>query len=125
MAIKLNWDRVKQLHAELESDGWQKHDKVVFVLIEKGGKPKKAVVPYSELLKFFWHLIDNDALNVLTFVVQDTEGRVLYRHRQVVGNEEIPNGGNIDVIAHWAALTADEKDTYITMLVAQIDAYER
>jgi len=125
MTIKINWDRVKQLHAELESDGWKNQDKVIFVLIEKGGKPKKAVVQYNELLKYFWNLTDSEDFHVVTFVVQDIEGRVLYRHRQIVGNEEVPNGGNLDVISHWAALTNDEKSTYITMLVAQIDSYER
>ena len=125
MAIKLNWERVKTLRAELESDGWKNNDKMIFVIIEQGGKPKKAIVNFSEFYKFLWHLIDNDKLQILTFVIQNVEGKVLYRHRQVVGNEEVPNGGNIDVIAHWAALTDDEKNTYITILVSQIDAYER
>jgi hypothetical protein len=125
MAIKLNWDRVKQLNAELEADGWKKNDKLLFILIEKGGKPKKAVVQFKELYKFCWHLMDDESLKVLTFIVQDVEGRVLYRHRQVVGNEEVPNGGNVDIISHWSALTDDEKQTYITLLVAQINAYER
>lgn len=80
---------------------------------------------YNELLKYFWNLIDSEDFHVVTFVVQNIEGQVLYRHRQIVGNEEVPNGGNLDVISHWAALTSDEKNTYITMLVAQIDSYER
>jgi hypothetical protein len=125
MAIKLNWDRVKQLHADLTSDGWKDTDKLLFILIEKGGQPKKTTVQFRELYKFFWHLMDDEALKVLTFIVQDSEGKVLYRHRQVVGNEEVPNGGHGDLISHWAALTEDEKQTYITLLVAQIDAYER
>lgn len=125
MAIKLNWDRVKQLHAELSSDGWKDKDKLLFILIEKGGKPKKATVQFKDMYNFFWYLSDSQDARVLTFVVQDAEGKVLYRHRQIVGNEEIPNGGNTDIISHWAALTEDEKSTYLTMLVAQINAYER
>lgn len=125
MAIKLNWDRVKQLHAELESDGCKEHDKLIFVLIENGGKTKKAVVQFGDMYKFFWYLMDDESCNVKTFVVHDGEGKTLYRHRQIAGNEEVPNGGNADVISHWAALTEDEKQTYITLLAAQIDAYER
>lgn len=125
MAININWDRVKQLHAELESDGWKEHDKLIFIVIEKGGKPKKAIIEFKDLYKFFWHLLDDENIAILTFIAQDVDGKVLYRHRQMVGNEEVPCGGSADVISHWAALTNEEKDTYITMLVAQIDAYGR
>lgn len=126
MAIKLNWDRIKQFHADLLSDGWKDTDKLLFVLfVEKNGKPVKGTIIFKELQRFCWNMIDDDKINIITFIIQDVEGRILYRHRQVVGNEEVPNGGNTDVVTHWAALSQDEKDTYITMLVAQIDAYER
>lgn len=123
--IRLNWDRVKQLHLDLESDGWQENDQLLFVIIEKGGKPKKATVKFKELYRFCWDLTEDEEIHVLTFMIQDREGKVLYRHKLVVGNEEVPNGGNADVISHWAALTEDEKHTYVTMLVSQINAYER
>lgn len=125
MAIKLNWERVKQLHDELQSDGWKEQDSILFILIDKSGKPKKATIQFKELYKFLWHISDNNSLQVLTFIMQDVEGKVLYRHRRIVCNEEVPNGGNVDVISHWTALTDDEKNTYITMLAAQIEAYER
>lgn len=125
MAIKLNWERVKQLHADLESDGWKEEDKLLIIIIAKDGKPKKAIITFKDLYRFCWDMSDNKIEDALTFLIQDAEGRVLYRHRQIVGNEEIPIGGSSDVITHWAALTDEEKQIYITMLVAQIDAYER
>lgn len=125
MAIKLNWDRVKQLHADLESDGWNAGDKLLFILMEKGGKAVKSVVCFKDLMRFCWDMSDNEDWHVLSFLIQDTDGKVLYRHRKIVGNEEVPIGGNMDLIAHWSALTDDEKQTFITMLAAQIDAYER
>ena len=125
MAIKINWDRVRRLRDELIADGWKDSDKLLFMIVNKNGQPKKAVIQFKELCKFCWDMSDDDGVQVLTFIIQDKDGKVLYRHRQIVGNEEIPNGGNADVVAHWAALTEDEKSTYIAILVAQIDAYER
>ena len=125
MAIKINWDRVRQLREELTSDGWKDSDKLLFMIVYKNGQPRKAAIQFKELSRFCWDMSDDNKVEILTFIIQDVEGKVLYRHRQIVGNEEIPNGGNTDVVAHWAALTEDEKSTYIAMLVAQIDAYER
>lgn len=125
MAIRLNWERVKQLHTELTEDGWKDSDQLSIIMIEKGGKPKKGTVIFRDFYKFFWELTDDDTVKVLTFIIQNKDGKILYRHKQVVGNEEVPIGGSSDVISHWAALTDDEKSTYITLLVAQIDAYER
>lgn len=125
MTIKLNWDRVKQLHSDLELNGWKDDDKMTVIIIGKDGKPKKSAIPFKDLYRFCWDISDNTSYDVLTFLIQDVEGKVLYRHRQIVGNEEIPLGGNSDVISHWTALTDDEKETYIKILVAEIDAYER
>lgn len=125
MAIKINWDRVRQLRDELTADGWKDSDKLLFMIVYRNGQPRKATIQFKELSKFCWDMSDDDKVQILTFIIQDIEGKVLYRHRQIVGNEEIPNGGNADIVAHWAALTEDEKATYIAMLVAQIDAYER
>lgn len=125
MAIKINWDRVRQLRDELIADGWKDSDKLLFMIVNKSGQPRKATVQFKELSRFCWDMSDDDSIQILTFIIQDVEGKVLYRHRQIVGNEEVPNGGNTDIVAHWAALTDDEKATYIAMLVAQIDAYER
>jgi len=125
MAIKLNWDRVKQLRTDLESEGWKDQDKLFFILIVKNSKPKKATITFSQLYQFCWDMMEDESIQIVTFIIQDLDGKVLYRHRQVNGNEEIPNGGNIDVILCWASLTQNEKNMYVAMLVAQINAYEK
>jgi len=125
MTNKLNWDRIKQLDADLKADGWEKDHKLLFIMIEKTGKAKKTIISFQDLHLFCWNLVDNDTLNVLTFVIQDMEGRVLYRHRQVVYNEEVPIGGNGDIIMQWTTLTDEEKETFMEILVSQINAYER
>jgi hypothetical protein len=125
MAIRLNWDRVKQLHAELTTDGFKNEDKLTATIIEKGGKPRKVAFQFKDMLAFFWSLIDNETFQVITFIVQDVDGKIIYRHKQMVGNEEVPNGGNSNVISHWPALTEDERQMYMNILISQIASYER
>lgn len=125
MSLKLNWTRIKRLHTDLESSGFEDNDKLLFVLIEKKGKVRKAVIRFKELYRFCWDMIDSDNLKILTFFIQDIDGRIIYRHRQMIGNEEVSNCGHTDVISMWNAFTDEEKNTYLTLLIAQINAYEK
>lgn len=127
MSIKLDWDKLRKVHKNLSELPTLNNDtNIIFVMIMADQKARKSLVKFKDFMNFMWSLSENPDYQVLTLVVQDEEGRVLYRHKTLTtGNEEVPTGGNVNVLAHWGALTQPEKDTYIRMLEAQIQAYEQ
>lgn len=127
MSLKVNWEKLRWVQRELaEYGGLQEDTDITFLMLLADGKSKKNIVKFGDFLNFFWAISENTNLKILTLVVQDSDGRVLYRHKQYnKGNEEIPVGGNSNVVQHWAALTPKEKETYLNMLIAQIQGYER
>lgn len=127
MMININWENLRTVHEELIDSGNLKDDSdIVFTMILSDGKAKKSIVKFKDFMSVFWAISENKDFSVLTLVVQDKEGRILYRHKQLTqGNEEIPDGGNAGVVQNWNALTEDEKSTYMRMLIAQIEGYEQ
>ncbi len=127
MSLKLDWDKLRAVHEQLtQHPGLTEETEIVFVMIVSDGTAKKSVIKFKDFLNFFWVISENPNYSILTVVVQDKEGRILYRHKRVtVGNEEIPVGGHSNVILQWGTLTPEEKDMYLTILVAQIQGYER
>jgi hypothetical protein len=126
MSIKLDWDTLRKKEKELsESANLLADSDIVFIIILSNRTARKSVVKFKDFLNFFWTLSENDELDIATLVVQDTEGRVLYRHKTITaGEEEIPIGGT-NIIAQWSALTQNEKDIYMRLLESQIQGYEK
>lgn len=126
MAINIDWDKLRGVQKYLtEHNGLRPETEVTFIIIFKSGHARKSQIKFKDFLSIFWAISDNNDYHVVTLVVQDKEGRILYRYRELTkGNEELPDGGNSGVILHWNTLTNNEKDTYLQMLIAQINAYE-
>ena len=127
MSLNLDWDKLRIVHKDLEQrDGLSGETDIIFLLVLANGQGKKSVIKFKDFMKFLWSVEENKKLLVRTLVVQDKEGRVLYRHKQRTnGNEEIPDGGHASVIQHWGAYTDNEKDIYLRILMAQIQGYEQ
>lgn len=126
MTMKVDWEKLRVAYQDIVNHGeLTGENDIVFLMVLSNGKSKKAIVKLKELMQFMWSLSESKELNILTLIIQDKEGRILYRHKQrTSGEEEIPDGGHAAVIQHWETLTRAEKDTYIEMLVAQIQTYE-
>lgn len=127
MSMKVNWKKLREAQKELAAiPTLADESEIIFVMILSNGAVKKHVVKFKDFLNFFWVLVDNPNYTVVTLVVQDKEGRILYRHRMLNnGGEEIPIGGNGDVVLNWNTLSENEKNTYIKLTEAQINGYER
>lgn len=127
MSMKVDWVKLRQVHENLA--GWPtitEETEILFVMVMADRSAKKAVVKFKDFMNFMWSMSESQDFEVINLVVQDREGRILYRHKTINnGGEEIPVGGNSNVIAHWGALTQDEKDMYIKLLVAQIQGHEQ
>jgi len=126
MSLNLDWDRLRQVHKDLEEHGGLSAETdITFLFVLTNGQGKKSVVKFKDFMKFLWSVEENTNFMVRTLVVQDKEGRVLYRHKQRTnGGEEIPDGGHAGVILNWGAFTPDEKNIYLRILIAQIQGYE-
>lgn len=127
MSIKLDWDKLREVHKNLsQSFNLTEETNIVFVMIMDDRKARKSIVKFKDFMRFLWSLSENPDYHVLRLVVQDEDGRILYRHKTLTaGNEEIPTGGNSNVITHWGALTQHEKDTYLRLIEAQIQGHDR
>jgi hypothetical protein len=127
MSLNINWEKLLLVQKELvTSKGLEDETEVTFLMMLANGKAKKSVIKFKDFLRFFWAVSDNNEMRVTTLVVQDQEGRTLYRHTQLnAGHEEIPDGGNTVTIQRWAALTSEEKRIYMRLLIAQINGYAR
>lgn len=123
MSIRLNWERVRSVHSQLASNGFQENTPVTFLLRMRNGQTSKADVMFKNFLRFFWALSENTDSIVENLIVQDKGGHTLYRY--TLGNSferKLPQGGSPEVIANWHALTQHEKDTYLRLIIAQINA---
>jgi len=126
MAIRLNWRRVQRAYKRIKQRGYSNNAPVVFTLLTSDGVPRRTEILFKDFLRFFWTLSESKELKVISILVENKAGIVLYRHKRVnKGNEEIPNGGNIKVVAHWNALTPNEQSMYTKMMISQINAYDK
>lgn len=124
MSIRLNWERVRGVQGKLAADGFEDSTPVTFLLRMRNGQTSKTDILFKNFLRFFWALSENTDSVVEHLIVQDKGGRTLYRY--TLGNtfeRKLPQGGNPEVIAHWNAFTQQEKDTYLRLIIAQINAY--
>jgi hypothetical protein len=127
MAINVDWEKLRGVQKYLsENSDLTPETEITFIMILRGCSAKKSQIKFKDFLSLFWAISDNNDYVVANVVVQDKEGRILYRHREITnGNEEVPDGGNASVVTLWNTLTDDEKDTYLQILIAQINGYER
>lgn len=127
MSINVDWEKLRRVEQHLhEVTPLTPESEITFVMIMSDGSPKKSIIKFKDFLNFFWALSENTQYQIVTLIVQDKEGRVLYRHKQLTaGNEEVPIGGNAGVFAQWATLTPAEKETYVRLLIAQFNGYDR
>lgn len=125
MSIKLNWERLKEIHAYLTND-LDQEDELSIVMFTQSGRTKKSLIKFKDFLNFCWAISDNPDYVIIGMIIQDKSGRVVYRHNKITeGNEEIPIGGNSNVIQNWNALIQHEKDVYIKLMIAQINAQQQ
>jgi hypothetical protein len=126
MAINVDWEKLRNVQKYLsENSDLTPETEITFIMILKSGSAKKSQIKFKDFLSLFWAISDNNDYVVANIVVQDKEGRILYRHREITKcNEEVPDGGNASIVTHWNTLTDDEKDTYLQILIAQINGYE-
>lgn len=126
MPIKFNWKRLKYIYAELEqSEAFKKDSKLVFVIIFNDETAKKTVIAFSDFLHLFWQLSEIKNKKILSVIVQDEEGKIIYKHKKLnAAKEEIPLGGNSGIISSWNSLTEKQKEVYIRLLESQIGSNE-
>lgn len=127
MSINIDWEKLRAVYSDLvDQDNIDHEAEIMFLMILSDGRPKKSIIKFKDFMNFFWSISENKEVCVATLVVQDKEGRILYRHKQSTsGNEEIPDGGHAGVVQHWIALEDHEKETYLKILMAQIEGYEK
>jgi hypothetical protein len=122
MSIKFDWEKIKEIYTLLKERG--DLTEVVFVIIMDDKSVRKAVISLNEFMNALWKISEYQSVNAI--FIQDKEGRVLYRHKEINGgNEEIPpDNGHNNVIISWKNLSLEERDSHLRLLIAQIQAYE-
>lgn len=125
MSIRIDWEKLRNIHNDL-SESMNAEEEILFTLLMDDGSAKRASVKFKDFMNFFWSLSENSKFSICAIVVQDIDGRILYRHKQVTrGNEEVPIGGNENIILRWPTFTQEEKELLVRITIAQINGYER
>lgn len=127
MMIKVDWEKLKQVHQNLiKQEELNDNTDIIFIMITKDGKAKKSIIKFKDFMSFFWLLSENKEFSILTLVIQDKTGRILYRHKQYnTSNEEIPDGGNGVIVQNWNNLTEQNKELFMRLMISQIEGYEK
>ena len=124
MAIRLNWERVRTVHGRLSAEGFQIDTPITFLIRMRDGQTRKSDIPFKNFLRFFWALTESTDSWVETLIVQDKGGRVLFRYNHRNSCErQLPQGGNPEIVTNWNSFSQQEKDTYLRLIIAQINAY--
>lgn len=126
MSMRVDWERLRKVQKNLsELPSLTDETNIVFIIITSDKKARRSLIKFKDFMNFLWAVSENKDYTVATLLVQDEEGRVLYRHKNLnAAFEEIPIGGNTGVVEHWNALSQSERDTYIRILESQIKGYE-
>lgn len=125
MSIRIDWNKLKSAHERLKGN-INPNDEVTFIMVMRGHAVKKAIIKFKNFLDFFWKISEDPMQDVINLAVQNSEGHIIYRHRHITaGNEEIPIGGNSNIILNWNTFMSGRKDTLVRITVAQINGYEK
>jgi hypothetical protein len=124
MAIKVNWKTLLEIKEELATTKNLTADtSVIFVLLLKDGTHQKKTIKFKDFLKFFWFMYDSTKFYVKGLVVTDLNGNILYRQQQAQIQNALPSSGNTHIFTRWNSLNEEQKDAFISILLAQIYDY--
>lgn len=124
MSIRVNWERVRSIHQRLSAEGYEAETPITFLIRLRDGQTRKSDSTFKNFLRFFWVLTESQEARVECLIVQDKGGRVLYRYSYRPDYErQIPQGGNPEIVTNWNTFSPQEKDTYLRLIIAQINAY--
>lgn len=127
MAFRLNWASLTKLQQELIQHGFEEDTPLIVVIVLDDGKPQKTSIKLRDLLQFMWSISETNMPQIDKLFVQGPTGKVLYHQKQGVRIEKKKpsQGGNMQQLAYWNALTQEEKDLLVKLTIAQINAYGR
>jgi len=125
MSIRIDWSKLKSVHERLKSNT-KDNEEITFIMVLRDHAIKKRVIEFKYFLDFFWKISEDSRQDVINLAVQNSKGHIIYRHKQITtGNEEVPIGGNANIILNWNNFMSDRKNTLVRMTIAQINGYEK
>lgn len=123
MAFRINWEGLTKLKADLTQRGFTQETPLIVIVSLQDGTHRKNPVRFKNFLQFMWSLSEIEHTSITRLAVQDPSGRVVYRQRRMTAaNEELPEAKGGLHLENWQALTPHEKDLYVRLTIAQIDA---
>jgi len=121
MTLRFNWKRLTEINRRLVE--FDPKDELSFFIFLKDESIKNLMVHAQDFLPTLWKLGEQKKFKIVGLIVKDPTGQELFRYKKLTrGNEEIPEGGNGDVVLRWNTFSELEKDTYLKLLVSQINA---
>lgn len=126
MAFRLNWDNLTKLQEDLAKQGFEDDTAIIVVLVLNDGTPRKSPIRFKNFLRFMWSLSEAGDVPIKKLFIQDASGKVLYRQKQMnAAIEDLPEGEGGFHITAWNELTQREKDLFVELTIAQINAHGR
>ena len=124
--LYVSWPELHKIRKSLEKEHNLKDDsEVTFrytIQDRKTHKKKLCTVKrlYKDFLKMFWELCENP-YNVLDVLVLSPSDSSIYQYKPS-HIEQMPTGGNPHVLQNWNRLTPIQKEAWLKITIAQIDA---
>jgi hypothetical protein len=126
MMLNVNWPQLRKTYADLkESHELKDEDQILFQCVSrdiKSGQKTalKRQVQYKEFLQVFWDLCETH-LQILSITITTSNGNQIYQHRSR-HPEQMPIGGTPFIIANWNKWDDDQKELWLKIAMAQIEA---
>lgn len=124
MTIKINWERVKKLKEDMIAAGFKDDDILNLIVAFDNENVRKMSVFHKDLMRFFWTISEAKRENLSAFIIQDKSGRIWYRHSYNEDKEQIPVGGNPEVVLKWNSLDDITKQTHLKLLISKLSSYD-
>lgn len=124
--LNVNWPQLRELYKDLQTEGNIKDDDdVFFQCVTKDARSGRKIgmkkkVAFKDFLKSFWDLCESP-INITMLVVTTSDGIEIYKHRSH-HPEIMPIGGSPHIILNWNKLDEVQKEMWLKIAMAQIEA---
>jgi len=123
--LRINWTQVKGLRDHLARQGFQPLSEILVMTLYRGSDPVRTKIKFEQLQSFLFECEgDNNLIGI--FVLDAKSNKPLWSAKAAEREEaleSIPTSGHASIVIEFKNMTAEQKQTWIDMMVSAVQSY--